>query len=112
LNVASDPDRSGFYIGDIRNQKDGQVYAIELTLRANGILEAHTFLSVSMDETAEMAIGAALGSPPSVIDVGSYLARALAGKELHSEVERWRRISYPHDRCDRPSITTHKGHSE
>lgn len=108
LEIAPDPTRPGFYVGKIQDPLEGQVYAIELNQRSNGILEAHTFLSVSIDETVDIAIESALGSSPSIFNAGSYLVRALAGKELHSEVERWRRMSLPLERCDRPSVKSKK----
>ena len=109
LQIVPDPERPSSYTGRVQDHSDGQTYAIELTLRSTGLLEAHTFLSVSLDETVGMAADAALGGAPSILDTTSYLARAFAGKELHSEIERWRRISIPHQRCDRPSIKLNKG---
>lgn len=110
--VDPDPERDGLYVGRIQDPSSGQTYAVELTLRSKSVLEAHTFLSVTLDETVDMALHAALGRAPTLIDTGSYIARTLAGKELHSEVERWRRISLPHQRCDRPIIKSNKGGSK
>lgn len=112
LQIDADPQRPDRYLGAIESQTDGQTYTIELTLRMNGIIDAHTFLSADLEEAVDMAVGAALGDSPSIIDAGSFLARAVAGKELHSEVERWTRVASPSSRCDRPSIKPHKGKTE
>ena len=110
VDMSRDPD-TGVYNGHFYDHTSGGVYNLMLAGPDVQTVGAMIYHGTSADEFIDVAINSALGSAPDMFD-GAYLAlRTVAGQELLSETETWRRVAAPGERCDRPAAFN-KRHSK
>ncbi|WP_306017464.1 DUF2147 domain-containing protein [Oceanicaulis sp. MMSF_3324] len=81
--------------GQVYQRSEGRIVDAELKLTSPRTLDVLLYEGANLDEGVSLAIFAALGSPPDLIDLGDYGLRVIMGRELFGQSQIWRQSALP-----------------